>query len=56
MIGSTPTPVELAEYEQELSALRGKMNEAAFENAWEEGQSLSPDEAITLASREPYSS
>jgi predicted ATPase/class 3 adenylate cyclase len=51
MIGSTPTPLELAEYEQELSTLRGKMEETEFETAWEQGQKLGMDQAITLAAQ-----
>jgi predicted ATPase/class 3 adenylate cyclase len=50
MIESNPTPLELAEYDQELSALRAKMDRSDFERAWEEGQKLTMDEAIALAS------
>ncbi len=52
MIGSTPTPVELAEYEKELRSIRGKIQQAEFEQAWEDGQRLNMDEAITLALQE----
>jgi hypothetical protein len=52
LIGSSPTPLELAEYEQELSTLRGKMAPAAFETAWAQGQRRNMDEAITLATQE----
>jgi hypothetical protein len=52
MIESTATPVELAEYEKELSAIREKLPETEFEGAWEEGQRLTMDEAITLAIQE----
>jgi hypothetical protein len=50
MIESTQTPVELAEYQQELDALRGQLEETEFKNAWEEGQRLGMDEAIAQAS------
>jgi tetratricopeptide (TPR) repeat protein len=49
MIESTATPVELAEYEKEVSAIREKLQETEFEKAWEEGQRLNMDKAITLA-------
>jgi hypothetical protein len=52
MIESTATPLELVEYEKELFALREKMDRTAFEQAWAEGQRLSMDEAITLASED----
>jgi tetratricopeptide (TPR) repeat protein len=52
MIESTATPMELAEYENELSALRERIHQTAFERAWEAGQKLSMDEAITLAMQE----
>jgi tetratricopeptide (TPR) repeat protein len=52
MIESTPTPVELAEYEQELAALREKMTQPEFEEAWGQGQRLSMDEGILLATKE----
>jgi tetratricopeptide (TPR) repeat protein len=51
MIGSTATPVELAEYENELSALRGKLLAAEFERAWEDGRNLEMEDAIALAVR-----
>ena len=49
VIGSTATPLELAEYEQELSALREKMAADDFRKAWEQGQSMTMDEGIALA-------
>jgi predicted ATPase/class 3 adenylate cyclase len=49
MIESTATPMELVEYEKELSALRTTMNTTDFERAWEEGQKLSMNDAIALA-------
>ena len=51
-IESSPTPLELVEYEKEVDALRLKMDPAAFEHAWHEGERLSMDEAIVLAVRE----
>jgi tetratricopeptide (TPR) repeat protein len=51
-IGSTATPLELAEYERELSALRDKIDSSAFEKAWEAGQKMGLDEAIALAIQE----
>lgn len=52
MIGSAATPVELAEYQQELSALQEKLDRSEFEKAWEEGRRLNMDEAILLAVQE----
>jgi hypothetical protein len=49
LIGSSPTPIEMAEYDQEFAALRGKMNATEFEQAWEDGQRLNMEEAIALA-------
>ncbi len=51
MIGSSATPVELAEYEQELSALRQNIAEDDFRKAWEQGQSLTMEEGIALAAQ-----
>jgi tetratricopeptide (TPR) repeat protein len=48
LIESTATPVELAEYEKELSAIRSKMDSREFETVWEEGQKLDMEEAIAL--------
>ena len=50
-IGSTATPLELVEYESELSSLHEKMDGAAFQSAWQEGQRLNMEEAIALAAR-----
>jgi predicted ATPase/class 3 adenylate cyclase len=52
LIDSSATPLELAEYERELAALREKLTQAEFEKAWREGQRLSMDEAIGLARQE----
>ena len=49
MIGTNPTPLEQAEYERELSALREKMDASIIARAWEEGQRLSMEEAIDFA-------
>jgi hypothetical protein len=49
MIESRPTLVEQEEYERELSALRLNTNPSEFETAWEQGQSLTMDQAIQLA-------
>ena len=51
-IDSLATPVELDEYERELSAMRDKMDEVEFEKAWEAGRKLGMDEAIELAVQE----
>jgi predicted ATPase len=51
MIESRPTPAELMEYQNEFSALRGKVSDPEFQRAWEAGQQLSMDEAITLATQ-----
>ena len=52
MICATATPLELAEYENELSALRGKIDRSDFEKAWEAGQKMGLDEAMALAIQE----
>jgi predicted ATPase/class 3 adenylate cyclase len=49
LIESSPTPMELAEYEKELSDLRGILSGLEFERAWEAGQKLSMEQAIDLA-------
>ncbi|HET6595330.1 MAG TPA: adenylate/guanylate cyclase domain-containing protein [Anaerolineales bacterium] len=49
LIASTATPIELAEYEKELSALREKIAADEFRKAWEQGQGLTMEEAIALA-------
>ena len=51
-IASRPTPVELAEYEKERSAMRTSMTGSAFNTAWEQGQRLGIDGAISLAVEE----
>jgi tetratricopeptide (TPR) repeat protein len=51
MIESTATPVELAEYDQELSVMHEKMSGPDFERAWGQGQGMGMDEAIALASQ-----
>ncbi|HSL44142.1 MAG TPA: adenylate/guanylate cyclase domain-containing protein [Anaerolineales bacterium] len=52
MIDSMPTPVELAEYEKEIASLHERMRKTEFEEAWNQGQRLTLDEAITLAIQE----
>jgi hypothetical protein len=52
MIESVPTTMEKVEYEKEIASLRSGMQESEFKKAWEEGYSLSMDEAIALAIRE----
>ena len=48
-IDSSMTSMERVEYEQEISALRAQMDEAALTAAWSEGRAMTMDEAITLA-------
>jgi predicted ATPase/class 3 adenylate cyclase len=52
MIDSVSTPMERVEYEKEVSALRAKISESEFKNAWAEGQKLTMDETIVLAMQE----
>ena len=52
IIESRATLVEKEEYERELSALRLNTNPSEFETAWEQGQSLTMDQAIQLATQE----
>jgi hypothetical protein len=48
-IDSAMTPMERAEYEQEIAALHEQLDEAALRMVWSEGHGLTMDEAITLA-------
>ncbi len=50
-IESVPTALEQIEYENEVAALREKIDEAVFARAWAEGQKLTIDEAIALATK-----
>jgi tetratricopeptide (TPR) repeat protein len=52
MIDSAPTPLELVEYDRELAGLHEKLPDAEFQQAWEQGQKLTMDEAIALAIEE----
>jgi predicted ATPase/class 3 adenylate cyclase len=52
MIESSPTHMELAEYEQELADLRGKLGGIEFNQTWEIGEKLGIDEVISLAVKE----
>jgi predicted ATPase/class 3 adenylate cyclase len=51
-IDSAPTPLEQVEYDRELAALREKLTNAEFQQAWEQGQKLTMEEAIVLAIQE----
>jgi non-specific serine/threonine protein kinase len=42
-------PVELAEYRRTMSATRAALDEARFEAAWDEGQAMTPEEALAYA-------
>jgi len=44
--------MERVEYEKEVAALRARIDEAEFKNAWGIGQKLKMDEAIALALQE----
>jgi hypothetical protein len=35
--------------EETLTIIRGQLDEAAFAEAWDQGQKLSPNEAVALA-------
>jgi predicted ATPase/class 3 adenylate cyclase len=48
-IDSSMTPMERAEYEQEISALHSRMNDVDFEKAWNEGRAMTMDGAIENA-------
>ena len=52
MIDSATTPLEQLEYDKELAALHEKLTDAEFQQAWEQGQKLTMDEAIALAIQE----
>jgi len=49
LIGSTMTELERAEYEGEVDALRARLGESAFADAWGAGRELTMDQAIALA-------
>jgi tetratricopeptide (TPR) repeat protein len=51
MAASTAMPLELAEYEQELSAIRTKLAPEDFQSAWDDGRGLDMEAAIALAVR-----
>ena len=50
-IESVPTAMEQIEYENEVAALHEKIDGISFAKAWEEGQRLTVDEAIALATK-----
>jgi hypothetical protein len=50
-IESVPTAIEQIEYENEVAALREKIDGFAFAKAWGDGQKLTMDEAISLATK-----
>ncbi len=53
--GGTPmTPDEQIYYDEQLIALRERMEPTAFESAWSKGNALSMDDAITLAIEEVH--
>jgi non-specific serine/threonine protein kinase len=51
LIESHATPVEQAEYDQELAALRKKIDDIEYEEAWARGQELGMEDAIALATQ-----
>ena len=48
-LGAKLYPMDLAEYERNLAALRAQLDADAFAAVWEEGRALNLDQAITLA-------
>ena len=48
-IAMSMDPQERAEYDQQVAALRDRMDEEAFTSAWKEGRALSMEEAISYA-------
>ena len=42
-------PQERVEYDQQVAALRGRMDEEAFTSAWREGRALNMEQAISYA-------
>jgi predicted ATPase/class 3 adenylate cyclase len=50
---SPRTPQEQIEYDGELAGLRAGMDESTFDLLWEEGQSMSMEQAVDLAMEEP---
>jgi predicted ATPase/class 3 adenylate cyclase len=52
MIDSAPTPLEQLEYDKELAALHEKLTGVEFQQARDQGQKLTMDQAIALAIQE----
>jgi len=51
-IGTTMSPHERVEYENEIADLKANMDEKAFASLWEKGRSMTMDEAIEFATKE----
>ena len=43
------TAMERVEYDAEVERLRGRLDAAAFADAWAEGRRLTTDDAVALA-------
>lgn len=46
-------PLEQAEFDRNVAAARARLGEVAFTRAWEEGQAMTLDQALQLATQEP---
>jgi len=51
-IGKQLEPLEQAEFERNVASTRERLGEEVFTAAWEEGQALTIDEAVALATQE----
>lgn len=47
--GYTPSPINQAQYDQDVAAARARLGDAAFAKAWAEGRSMNLDAAIAFA-------
>ena len=52
-IGARARPLTAARDAKTLDAIRAKVDDAVFAEAWEQGQALTPDEAVALALDSP---
>jgi tetratricopeptide (TPR) repeat protein len=48
-IGARTRPLTAAKDEKTLTAIRAQLDDTVFAEAWEQGQGLTPDEAVALA-------
>ena len=52
--GDLRPPVEQSSVERDLERIRSQLDETAFNRAWDEGAAMTLDQALAIASDEPY--